>query len=269
MNDEMNTGTDTMDQDGDMGSDITGGMSRDLCIKWLTDNGYDPESLKVDDNMSDENLNDLVQVLQRVVGGSDQTDGNEDFADFSDPMMDEDPNLIGDPDDPGNDPSQFSNCGKKRTFSAGDVYRLKQDVVRLTNALQQQNAVLKTMQRNGQTLSRQQQRDQIHQFCDQMVREGRMSRAAAEQPSKDNRAGGEDFARLTRAMGDTRTHTFSANGRKIKKTTLQVEMDAIRARKPRTFSEILPAKSAGGSQLSPFGTAYKKRVEQQMANAKR
>jgi hypothetical protein len=257
MNDEFDTGM------GGGGEGAT--MSRDQCMKWLTDNGYDPDALKIDDSMTDEQLCSLVDVLDGIAGNTDATDGKEDFADEE--MLEEDEGEMADPDAEMEDEEMAASA--PRRFS-DELHQLRRDVVTLSRIVQANTATNRALERTGKSLSRGKARDQIHQFCEQMVRERKMSRAAAEPPSRENPYGGEDFSRLVRSLSDKRLHTFSHRGRKVRKSTLEVEMDAIRNRRPQIFSEIMrgPQASSTGN-LSPFAAAAKKRMDAQLARAKK
>lgn len=149
------------------------------------------------------------------------------------------------------------------------------NIIRLTTALKQVQQELVALKRNSQLLSRRQAREQIHTFCDAMVREGRMSPAAAERPSRENPQGGEDYARLLRALTDTRrlnvVHRFSdGKVRRVPKTVLEVEMATIRSRQPvHRFSERIMGRTgsstASGDPSKSFDDWSKKHYEAELA----
>lgn len=244
----MDMGTDTGADDGTMAV-----PSREESIQWLTENGFDPVALKVDDSTSEEDLANLVEALKAVSGGADAT-----FSDM--PSLD-----MGDEEQRRAAASQAGTEGAAVPPGAAPLRNFSDRVLRevhmLRRELKQTNQAIEAVRRNGRMLDRNRQLEGIRTFCDQMVRERKISPADAEGPSREVPRGGKVYARLVRALGDTRTHRFSEvqNGKRVQRTqtSLEMEMDEIRSSEVRRFSEQMSRGKGAGSEVKDFDQRQK------------
>jgi hypothetical protein len=95
---------------------------------------------------------------------------------------------------------------------------------------------------NARTLQQQQITRNVHVFCDDMARQGRLTPAE----NGDEAKPGPVRLRLLRAADDTRVHTFGDR----QQTELDAQMEEIRSRTPHTLRERIPSGN-GGKQPEP------------------
>lgn len=116
---------------------------------------------------------------------------------------------------------------------------------------------------NHDTAARRARAANIRAFCDDMVEKKKMAVADREVDKDGNPMPGTELARLMRAADSPQLHAFSDGGKTVTRTELDVQMDEIKARKPRNFSEKVGAGepgTLGGTDKAGFFKSVRERA---------
>lgn len=206
-------------------------MDRAAMLQWLQEHNVDTSTIT--DAIPDTFLKmlvDMMQELETLKGGGQMSDGR------------------------GGAGAGGAGGGNNTGDRLPSSVTMKFSEFERTNAtLRQEIANLRQTieadRRNNNTIAAATRRAGVRTFCDSMVAERRLDPAdVACDPATNEPLPGTVLHRLLRAADSPQTHTYSDGGKTVQRTELEIQMEEIRRREPRKFTEkITSGGGAGGS----------------------